>query len=817
MKDSCLTIPAKLSAFADPDNSVINLRENNGILNPVGMPSTVVDLPGSLLTSFSHDDGTETLFIVDGLALSAVRGGRVTKIATLPSAPDCAVVDGPMLIVMTDEGPWRACYDIISEQWRELGLNPDFPAVGIEIANEREFRETSGFLDFDDEYSPAGMTMQPGDSRMLNRLLMESYDRLSNSALSQDYYVHPVLAAYRIIGDDGAVLYRSTPVLVSPRGFEIVKPLNARLYTSGGNMSMSSGVDISLTGFRLALRSPAIVDSPWADKAVALELLVTPPLDPVRRSESARVSLGSPDGSIRPFSVRMPLVGEYPSMVQRAFERFDLIAKVAARYTNPFKGGIAPEGGTLIPLPWSYKYNVPYDGRSVQIALAVRSIPETPPFELSLPHTFTAGSAALVGDMAVWGDITPVHALPSGADLLAASTTGGVGWNAVTRVTITSRDGRKEILSRSSGGDDNAPASLWPVVAYPHPDATKMEVRITRTDGIVFTRTFMLAPGPDGTVACSSAVDCTPVAVEDNSTAHEVISPLMERVSSRRPGLIVAASASSPLAPLSQLPVSQGAVTALTAASGSSSAWDFARRHLYAFTSSGIYAVAVNSSMSLASAHIIDSRCVMSRDCVAFSPDGVYAVASGDLLKVTGSRAQTVVRSCGGDAVAWSVSRGELWHVATDGTVRVMNPRSLWYVRKGVVPQSMLSSGSRLYITTGTALLDASVESIGEVDVAWRSRVELPEPYALRHCSRLSCVMSAGRGKLTMNLSGDNGSGHPHNLLSVDFEAPVWNVVTRRILGPARRFLTVSLAGTVDSGALIARFLVDFGDGRRKY
>lgn len=94
------------------------------------------------------------------------------------------------------------------------------------------------------------------------------------------------------------------------------------------------------------------------------------------------------------------------------------------------------------------------------------------------------------------------------------------------------------------------------------------------------------------------------------------------------------------------------------------------------------------------------------------------------------------------------------------------------------------SSGSRLYLTTGTALLDASVESVGEVDVALRSRVELPEPYALRHCSRLSCVMSAGRGKLNVKLSGDNGSGHPHNLLSVDFEAPVWNVVTRRILGP---------------------------------
>ncbi len=99
-------------------------------------------------------------------------------------------------------------------------------------------------------------------------------------------------------------------------------------------------------------------------------------------------------------------------MVQRAFERFDLIAKVAARYTNPFKGGIAPRAALWFLSPWSYKYNVPYDGRSVQIALAVKSIPETPPFELSLPHTFTAGSAALVGDMAVWGDITPFTPCP---------------------------------------------------------------------------------------------------------------------------------------------------------------------------------------------------------------------------------------------------------------------------------------------------------------------------------------------------------------------------------------------------------------------
>ncbi len=136
--------------------------------------------------------------------------------------------------------------------------------------------------------------------------------------------------------------------------------------------------------------------------------------------------------------------------------------------------------------------------------------------------------------MAVWGDITP-FALPSGADLLAASTTGGVGWNAVTRVTITSRDGRKEIISRSSGGDDNAPASLWPVMAYPHTDASEMEVRITRTDGIVFTRTFMLAPALTARWPVHRLSTVPPLRLRTTPQLTRVISPVMERVSSRRP------------------------------------------------------------------------------------------------------------------------------------------------------------------------------------------------------------------------------------------------------------------------------------------
>ncbi len=129
----------------------------------------------------------------------------------------------------------------------------------------------------------------------------------------------------------------------------------------------------------------------------------------------------------------------------------------------------------------------------------------------------------------------------------------------------------------------------------------------------------------------------------------------------------------------------------------------------------------------------------MSHDCVAFSPEGVYAVASGDLLKVTGSRAQNrcalLRRRCRGlERVAWRVvaCRGRRHRQHHESAFVVVCAQGSRSAVDAFVGQSPLSYHR-------TALLDASVESVGEVDVALRSRVELPETYALRHCSRLSC------------------------------------------------------------------------------
>ncbi len=93
--------------------------------------------------------------------------------------------------------------------------------------------------------------------------------------------------------------------------------------------------------------------------------------------------------------------------------------------------------------------------------------------------------------------------------------------------------------------------------------------------------------------------------------------------------------------------------------------------------------------------------CVMSHDCVAFSPEGVYAVASGDLLKVTGSRAQNrcalLRRRCRGlERVAWRV-------VACRGRRHRQHHESAFVVvcaQRESFRSRCFRRGSRLYLTT---------------------------------------------------------------------------------------------------------------------
>lgn len=123
--------------------------------------------------------------------------------------------------------------------------------------------------------------------------------------------------------------------------------------------------------------------------------------------------------------------------------------------------------------------------------------------------------------------------------------------------------------------------------------------------------------------------------------------------------------------------------------------------------SAGIHAVAVSAAMKAVSAHLIDSRSVVSARHVAWSPDGVYALSGRNLLSVGGSRAKVIADSVSTSAIGWCGSTGRLYCVTGATLLRVRSPDGSWHssVLPGSAQYSVIGDGHRLLLCSATHIL----------------------------------------------------------------------------------------------------------------
>lgn len=402
--------------------------------------------------------------------------------------------------------------------------------------------------------------------------------------------------------------------------------------------------------------------------------------------------------------------------------------------------------------------------------------------------------------MVTWGDITPLSALPPAPSELAAQCAVAVAWTGTTRVTILLPDGSEEILSRSENGASHAPRFINPYIGYIHPHAVRLEIAVTESSGT--SRYLSLPLSPDSRSRFSYYHDPSGIPVEI-PVSSTTIAPVNRRAKGAKlSGTVAVAPVSDPANIASSLSVTTGKVTAITAASRSSSAWDFARRHLYVFSTAGIYAVAVNSAQALMSAHIIEHDAVNSRDCVAETPKGVMAVADGKLLMVTGAKAQIVVPHFNASAIAWNPASLELWTL-TDSKVTVMALSRESYVRSDIgTVDSIHSSPGMLLLRRGSRFYNALEEntSVGSRNVKWSVRIMAPE-YAPSRINKVKWVINAADAAINLSVEGDNGSGHPHLIARNFVKGAVLAPVTITFPSVPVRYITVTLEGTVSHNA----------------
>lgn len=801
MASDCLNMRAKADA-------------STNMLVPVGIPKLFVDGEFKPFFSYKHAGGGESIFMTVGNFLYVKLGDGVPEqLALLPSTPSSAVAIGNKVCIMTQSGPKWTKFDSGTEKWIYMGLKPEFPVIRFSAVESRQFSASTEGRYLTGDYSHWTGRLNDEDTSAVTADLKALYTELSSRAMQMGYYLQPVIVRYRLFDEMGVMLHESAPVLISlPSGFQCASSLAANVGVEGGRYCNFEGFVVEATGFRLGIEAPDLMNSPWGDVVKSVEISVSPQLHPVDYNAQASHRLENAtatEGTLRAYIPGMAceMVADTPrreNLVKAMIMDFSTQAKVLAVIHNPFTGGIA--GSFTFQLS---DYNdAPSECRSLSKLLSDRRLPasessyeKTLKRAISLPHTFSAMTAINTGDLISWGGIIPIRYGGYPIKMFTAETTRGE-WRANIKVSFA--DGEETVVWHGEGAD-NAPVAFSPVLSYPHPDALQMTITVSYADGVVLSRTFDLSPLGDRAVFIDSSF--SPLFLTEEKEAYVV--PAVKQRRDLHSGTIITSMLSSPMEITSVLQVTQGDIVAISPAVRSSSAWDFARTHLYAYSTTGVYAVAINSARNALAAHLMDARGVLRHEAVVATDGAVMAIAGGDLVGVSGSRVKTVLSATDFKKIGWNVGYRELWCVNEEGDVKVLSDAGA-YRRDIKVDEMFTSSDGQLYILSEGKLLDATIElSSGAIDLYWRARILSDEivgsmgmrRFRLARPQLITWLLFSLEADLRLSLRGDSGAGGECScpIVKLQVKGSLKAPIPARIVAPARLALEVEISGKVSS------------------
>ena len=783
--------------YSDTGFIVRNLAPGvDGALSPQPVPESSHMLPGTRPVAIKHSPRLGTrLFMLSGRNLSVTDSSGSVPVGTLHGDFLSVADTGSRLVFMTSEGPWTVDYDLATDNVSVRGNTPLYPSIAFHASAVTASESTVRPVTFKGTYTHWAGPLDPLDADALTGEMRGAVDRCFAAALAEGRYPAPVLVWYHLLDAAGSVVHRSSPVLVEPEPAAGRLSCEIPVSRSGSAYAATSPSALSLPSFTLNVVVPAAEASAWGD-AVTVKVFRSRPLPEVDvTAPFAATFAGTSSSPVLRLSV--PPFRRYDSVVT------GFLDTLREEDCDTFVINLDPGSGAArrVALP-------PGNATSMTAAVAdmrtaARRIPSTDVLAgVAPPHSFSAAASCVDGDMTVWGDITPLSALPQGVSAWATAVASAEPWSAVVRVTIATDTGEPEILSLEESGAGNAPLQLSRLISYPHPSARLIEIEITRPSGV--TR-LSLPLTPYGSVA--AAMNRGTSSTGDTLSAGATpLKPVTRRRRRRQRGLMLTALSSSPLTPLSALTATSGTIVAVTPASRSSSAWDFARRHLYLFGSGGIHAVAVSSAMKSVSAHLIDSRAVTAAAHVARSPDGVYALSAGNLLLVKGSRAELVDDRVTAGRIGWSGADGSLYCTSGVAAVTVRSPDGSWHTRElpGTSEYAMTGDGNRLVVYSGSRFITLPSARAESAAVYWKRRLMLARggvPQAIR------CVevhMSSPAARLTIGLYGDNGSAVTRLITSVDVEGEITAPVVLPVIFPCPFiYFSLKIEGSLAPGSLI--------------
>lgn len=707
--------------------------------------------------------------------------------------PLCAMTVADGFIIMTEGGQLTLrCRD---GEWTHSAISAVSGGVRLRAVSDGELSATTGAYSFADiSINRSNPGIGAADNRRLASALCDAYYSMAATAASAGRWIAPVITRYHLLSASGERLYSSAPQVMHCGGWPCTGNISADI-TVGSDDTSISGLTVRAEAFHIEMSVPVELHPSVA----AIEVTVTPQLHPVdrqaampvritRSSSGAVLSVALP-GATDHFSPRSgAFAGQLGEMAMRlgALER-----RVACRPVDVVHG---PMAATVVNAPATTSAT----GEQAMIERAISKAVETVTADsdrallrdISSPHSFTARRVAVCGSVVAWADISPILSAGYAVGDITADFV-DKPWNGSLRITFA---GGAQVAA-PVGAPVEMPRRFAPLVSFPHPDAVKIELWLRSADGSECRRgEVSLTPAPDGLSARylnRSLEGGELTAVAD----YQAVTPtaMVSRIS----GAVAVADIGSPLSVTAAAVCSAAPVMALTPAVRSGSSWDFARSHLYLFSREGICSLAVDASRRRIASALITSAGVDRPEAVAPTPEGVMALSAGKLIKVSGSRADTLLTGLRAVQAAWCAAEERLWLLDPQGNVDRLHLRRMSQARMlaPIAPDRLVQESDRLWIVEQDSIYVLADETADSSPVRWRVMADMPPGRRVRAL----CLMmeaSAFEGKVTVT----DGC---RPLLCADISGTVSEPLILRLWAPPRPRLSVEIEGRASAGFVL--------------
>ena len=738
------------------DNAAVPILHNlapdaDGIISPVDPP----EIHSDRIATFIHPDGSQSIFSIDGNSIAVTTDGMTATLGELPAQFRCCAATRDSLIIMT-EGTMPVIAKFTDSAWQLLPSFDELPPLSFAIDAASTFSAVSDSAILSDSYPHWTGPLSNADRSTITERLISAYNEARKAAATAGYFSQPMMTWYTLIDSSGMAIFRSIPVIIAPTcGYNGLSELAASV--ANGVMT---GSPVSISGFTVALHIPDAANELTPHVAGA-RIYMAPLPDPIDTDSQASVTFGQASTSGGDLSLLLPADPARNAVIPVMLDNLDKIGRCVARIASPFAnpGKVRLSEAFIADRPAAH----------AKVAAALNADTDSASSLLansSLPHSFSAGAAASAADMIVWGDITPVHAMPAAASQMVATPHGATLYSATTRITLASGETLSNTAPMSLA---STPSALSPLITYFGPDATLFEIDIYGADGSRFVASIPLRPSPGGKMSWALSDDLKPWQLSASQSAP--LAPINRRVPERHPGCVVSAAIDSPLQPDAAIDVTQAPLKAILPAPGSGGTWNFVRRHLYAFATDGTYSLAVNAARTVASVQLIDRRGIVSTSHVATLADSVYLLSAGSLLKVSGSHISTVLTEVDADALLPIHDSLRLACIRADNILMV-NPDTRYYTAD----------------SSGTVRLRKRISLAGII------------PRPLR---RATWLLTAANGPVTLRLCGDNGNeAEPVTIAERTITSAITAPVMMTPLPKSFRYITVYLEANANSKLL---------------